>query len=151
MNNTLLYVLLSIIVFSLSFLIIAFVFYIKKLNKILSSIENDIKVVRIHIEDISSEVRSVISNANNFVSEARIQLKNVDIIADDAKISINNLSKILTKIETILDLGLVTGAAAKAVSSSAGTVKLLFEGIKEGIKTLKTKKEINLEDNKDEQ
>ncbi|MEN6357523.1 MAG: hypothetical protein ABFD83_10635 [Armatimonadota bacterium] len=123
-------VLLSVI---LILLVVGLAVYFRRLAGATRELEATLKVFREEITELAEEAGRVLRHTNELVIAARMQVDHVGRAAQS--------------VEDLVEGKTIVGAAERAVSSSRTTLISVMQGIKEGIKTLRSAKQSKEESN----
>ncbi|MDH7480366.1 MAG: DUF948 domain-containing protein [Armatimonadota bacterium] len=92
-------------------------------------------------EEITKFVRDAREEFIPVAAEARSALANIDKLTNRAADIAERVSRVAEKAECLLDGAYVAEVAGRVVKSSASSLLSVYEGIKQGIKTLRKSKE----------
>ncbi|MCE5324705.1 hypothetical protein LLG46_15525 [bacterium] len=123
-------VLLSVI---LILLVVGLAIYFRRLSRATYELEETLKAFREEIMPLAEEAGRVLRHTNDLVIATRMQVDRVGRAAQS--------------VEDLVEGKTIVGAAEKAVSSSRATLLSMVQGIKEGIKTLRSAKQSKEESN----
>lgn len=124
--------LLSII---LILLIVGIVLYLRQIGRAVRDIEAVAKTIRHDLPPLSGEAHQVLAGAKDLVDTARDE--------------VDRISRISRHVENLVEGRTVVDVANKAVTTSKTTIVSVIEGIKQGLKTIKTEKKKTKESSND--
>jgi len=96
----------------------------RRLNSTADEMEKTMRAVRERIVPLSDDTRELVANADGLVGDARTQIQRLDRLCESA--------------EGLLEGKTIGDAAAKAASASKVTVLSVLEGVKQGLKVLRS-------------
>lgn len=96
------------------------------------------------LADVSSEMTQTMKAMRESVvpaaQDASKALGNVDLLVSEVRAEVRQISRIIEMVERLLEGRTVVAAASRAVASSKTTLTSVFEGLKEGLKAIKSLK-----------
>lgn len=102
-------------------------------------------------EDLSHFLKVTEEELTATATEVRNTLTSVDRLVTDVAETAERIDRLTCEAERLVEGARMASAAARAVKSSTAGVVSVYEGIRQGIKTLWGSKEINKEGTYDEQ
>jgi uncharacterized protein YoxC len=126
-------VLLSV---TLIIIVVGLAFYFRRLDSATRQMEETLKAIREEIVPLSDDAGRLLRHANELVIAARMQVDRVGRAAQS--------------VENLMEGKTIVGAAEKAVSTSRTTLISMVQGVKEGIKNLRSSGKQSREDIDDE-
>lgn len=135
--EVLLVVVIVLLSATLIVLVTGILLYISQLNKAVSEMSETLKAIRKDVVPLSADAKRVLVNTDNLISGARQQVDSIKRVTDLA--------------EQWLDGRNITRAAGAAVSTSRTKVVSALEGLKIGLKALRSAKTDQKEESLDEE
>lgn len=127
-------VLLTLIVLTL---VVGFALIGRRLETTLRETEETLRAGREDVSAVSRDIRQSLAEADGLVRSTREQVARVD--------------RVLAGVERLVEGKAVVDAAGRAVNSSRATLLSAIEGVKQGLKTLRSAKSKSKEEADDEQ
>jgi hypothetical protein len=90
-------------------------------------------------EDVSRFAQTADREITQFTQSAGVTLSNVDELAASASRAVERLDGVVESAERLIDVGQIALTATKAARSSTAAAVSVYEGIKQGIKTLRVR------------
>jgi len=118
-------------------LVIGIVLLARRLRAVARTMEDTLRSGRDDISAVSRDIHQSLSEADNLMRATREQVGRVD--------------RILTGVENFAEGRTIVDAAEKAVSSSRVTLLAAMEGVKQGLKALRSSSNKSKEEANDEQ
>jgi len=143
MQTTLLAVLIVIISLALVVLILVIGLYIRRFNSVTREIAESVREVaeafrttRDAIVPLAEDMRSVLANLDGLISSTRKDVESV--------------GRAMEFLEHCIEGRAISTAAGKAIAASKSTLSAVFEGLKEGLKAIRSRPKENKEESGNE-
>jgi|GEM_PF-1817303 vacuolar-type H+-ATPase subunit E/Vma4 len=143
MQTTLLAVLIVIISLALVVLILVIGLYIRRFNSVTREIAESVREVaeafrttRDAIVPLAEDMRSVLANLDGLISSTRKDVESV--------------GRAMEFVEHFIEGRAISTAAGKAVAASKSILSAVFEGLKEGLKAIRSRPKENKEESGNE-
>ena len=102
-------------------------------------------------EDLSHFLKTAEEELSSTTRDARTALDDIDQLVVRVTETVGRIDKLAAGTERLVEGAHIAGAAAKAMRSSTAGLVSVYEGVKQGIRTLRGSQETNKEVTTDEQ
>lgn len=128
--------LIVVAIVAIIFVVMVIADFLRKLGKTTEDVSHFLKVTEEELTSTAHDVRATLSDVDRLISD----------VADTT----GRINRLTCEIERLVEGAQVASAAAKAVKSSTAGLVSVYEGFKQGIRTLWGSKETNKEGTFDE-
>jgi uncharacterized protein YoxC len=88
-------------------------------------------------EDLSRVLNTLEGEVTPTIREVRTAVENVDQLVSDVNITVRRVDKLAVGAEGLLHNAIIGSAAANAIKTSTTSIISVYEGVKQGIRTLR--------------
>lgn len=122
-------VLLSLILIAL---IVGLALYLRRLDEATREVASTLRAIRESLVPLADDTRQTLTNVDGLVGELRVEVAQI--------------RQITTSVENLVEGRTIVQGAEKAVTSSRATLVSVLEGIKQGLKVLRSGKKESKEE-----
>jgi len=129
--------LLVVVVVTLVVFAVGIVVYVRRLDDAVAELKLSLKEFRENTGPLCDDIRQVLTNTDGLVTSARGQMQSI--------------ARVTESVEHLVEGKTIMDAAGKAVSTSRSTLVSVLQGIKEGLRALRSSKKDSEEVSDNEQ